>query len=64
MSFNDQKLKDENSLIQSAGLIKAGTRRFLKVVIVPPLDGEVRWGVKLQLLPPLTPPAREGESLQ
>lgn len=36
VSFNDQKIKDDNSLIQSAGLIKAGTRRFLKVVIVPP----------------------------
>ncbi len=32
VSFNDQKLKDENSLIQAAGIIKAGTRRFLKVI--------------------------------
>lgn len=33
VSFNDQKLKDENSLIQAAGMIKAGARRFLRVVI-------------------------------
>ncbi len=33
VSFNEEKIKDENSLIQSSGIIKAGTRRFLRVVI-------------------------------
>ena len=36
VSFNEEKLKDENSLIQAGGILKAGSRRFLKVVIVPP----------------------------
>lgn len=36
VSFNEEKLKDENYLVQAGGIIKAGSRRFLKVIIYIP----------------------------